>query len=93
VGLSGILQGILPKKTPIFRIIFQKNSQVKALEGEDVYDDGCEDEEADVAGFMLSNTLFPKRCEQGDGKPELVDGEERLPFTVQMLGSRDSVSG
>ena len=24
---------------------------------------------------------------------ELVDGEERLPFTVQMLGSRDSVSG
>ena len=24
---------------------------------------------------------------------ELVDGEERLPFTVQMLGSRDNVSG
>lgn len=24
---------------------------------------------------------------------ELVDGEERLPFTVQMLGSRDNVTG
>jgi len=24
---------------------------------------------------------------------ELVDGEERLPFTVKMLGSRDSVTG
>lgn len=60
--------------------------------------DGGDDTDRRAPATGLHAALFPG--DGGDAIPipsyravELVDGEERLPFTVAMLGSRDTITG